>query len=60
MAITSFALNGIFDLTFLPKLGFDLNPSSYLLIKLPGYDHGFLPLENTVMCFIDQIHTPCT
>jgi hypothetical protein len=59
MGISSFDLNGIFDLDFEPKLGNDLDPNSYLLVKLPGYDTMFVPPEETIICYVDLFITPC-
>ena len=60
MIPTNSKISGVFDFTFFLNSGFDINPNSYLLIKLPGYDTMFIPPEDTILCYIDAYITPCT
>jgi hypothetical protein len=57
---TNDKISGIFDFTFQLNPGVDINPNTYVLIKLPGYDTMFIPPEDTILCYIDDGITPCT
>lgn len=59
MSISSFDLNGEFSISFEPGLGYDLEPDSYFILMLPGYDTMFVPESDTLVCYIDAFITPC-
>lgn len=47
----------IFDLTFTGVLGENVLKGDYILLKMPTFDIGFIPYENTITCYIQAANT---
>ena len=47
----------IFDLTFIGVLGKNVLVGDYILLKMPTFDIGFIPYENTITCYVKAANT---
>ena len=44
-------------MTFTGVLGQDVLIGDYILLKMPTFDIGFIPNENTITCYIEAANT---
>ncbi len=63
-AFSKTKISSIFDLEFETLLTTTLDSSHFVVVELPSYDIGFIPLEKTVTCFLktgvaDPVETYC-
>ena len=47
----------IFSMQFNGVLGQNVLAGDYILLKMPTFDIGFIPNENTITCYIEAVNT---